>query len=373
MLAAIIRGVTSAIGKVAKKVGGTAKPSPKPPRPAPNAVRKPNKVIIRKPQPVAPRKGTGKALVPAPRTAPPAKPSLPPANHPGNTLPPDMGSADRFNRIQVPSGLPPHAAHETPAAGAAGQDHKDAGLALMTAVNVAQQFASSFIPSITWTATITARGYKSTPLRTVLHYCLALAFGTGHQARLGSSNLTATLFPNENRVEVTFLHSSSLLLEPVNVGFNWLDHLLPDLDELSRTVSNPEKMVAGIEKWITDQIDPTAGARDFAKFVGDQIRELGPGGIWDMARSNYYAGDPPATMILDESEPYTSMRKWGQIEKRPLLTRSLAENPQADKFPEKHHPTAFDLRSLVAQALYDPGVIPPTPDTVVALPDELLP
>jgi len=140
---------------------------------------------------------------------------------------------------------------------------------------------------------------------------------------------------------------------------------------IDRQLGQVAGVVNGIGKYITGT--PVQAIVGFTKVLTDLQRRLGPGMIWDMAVDNIFAGNPPATMALSKSAPFTEMEAWRDNDKRPLLTKDVTYNPQGTHFPDKHFPTHYDLRSLVAQSLYDPGILPPVPDTLVGLPNERLP
>lgn len=257
-----------------------------------------------------------------------------------------------------------------------GAEEKDTTARLLASANLLNSNLSSYIPSISWTGSVSARGFKTTPLRTVLHYCLAAVFGLIHQTRVGHSTFKVDLYPNENKVEVVFTNSSVLLLEALNSSTNVLASVLEvakdGMANLGRVLSAPQQVVPGVFKFIRDANDPKKALDDFLKVIGDQMRHLGVAGIWDMAQSDIYAGQPPLTMLAGKPQPYMTMFDDSFHDKKPMLTRKLAVNPQAPQVAQMHFPTHFDLRSLVAQALYDPGVLPPPPDTNVALPNARL-
>jgi hypothetical protein len=82
--------------------------------------------------------------------------------------------------------------------------------------------------------------------------------------------------------------------------------------------------------------------------------------VYDLGRTNIRAS-PPSTM-LDTSDPADRPEPLKGMIGKVVLTRLPAANPQP--------PAAFgnDLRTLVAQALYDPGVRPPVPLTAYGPP-----
>lgn len=259
-------------------------------------------------------------------------------------------------------------------------DNNDSTARLLATASLLQNQLSSFIPSINWNASVSARGFKTTPLRTVLHYCLAVAFGMIHQTRVGHTIIKVDLFPNENKVDVSFTNSSSLLFEPLNLAFIGAAQQAeksPPTNENSvaswLTLGAPSFVISKIWEFTKAAKDPKKALDDVLQNAGNLARRLGAAGIWDMAQSDIYAGTPPVTLDIGKPQPYQTMYDNSVVGRFPMLTRQLTLNPQAPVVPTMDYPSHFDLRSLVAQALYDPGVLPPTPDTNVALPSKDLP
>jgi len=330
--------------------------------------RKPNKILrVSAPkaqsQPVVPYSHPERINVPRRETSQ--------REHPGNRAPIDTSSTSYFKN-QSKESLDTAPAPPSPER----QKTVDSTARLLATSQFLSQQLSSFIPSISWKGSITATGFKTTPLRTVLHYCLAAVFGLIHQTRIGHSAIHVDLHPNENRVDVVFINSSSLLLELFNValvGFagNPGDFLKGAAFGAvgNRLIGQSKGVTTSIFEFAKGKIDTNEAVKDIVDTIGEISRRIGPGGIWDMAQSDIYAGKPPGTMEIGKVEPFDSIYQESVIGKKPMLTRQLALNPQAPTIPNMHYPTHFDLRSLVAQALYDPGVMPPIPDTNVALPN----
>ncbi len=311
--------------------------------------------------------------------------------HPGNAAIPDLSHTTHYKKAPEESSAP----NVSPIADIP-STRTDDGL-MLTAAQYAAQNGSSFIPSLGWTASVDARGFKETPLRTVLHYALAVVLGMNQQARVGHSFYKIQLLPKENRAIVTFKSSTQLLLEPFNVLTTTLSVAKDSILGKKNAANTPwwvVSPVAGIadavvtldgmirdlgkgndagngNKEMKGPNNPPNAINELMKFLGEVNRRIGPGGMWDMARNNYYAGVPTPMAMVPGVEPYSTMltEHFLQADATPMLTKTLAANPQAPQFKDMHYPTHFDLRSLVAQALYDPGVLPPRPDTYVALPN----
>jgi hypothetical protein len=171
---------------------------------------------------------------------------------------------------------------------------------------------------------------------------------------------------------VTFTSDTSALLELINISaLSVITANSLDPGVFSKPKGINEVIIADIQKFVDGSRDIKAAALDWIRRVQNVNRVLGPAGIWDIGESNIYAGLTPATMAVPDIQPYTDMLNWTGPNNapRPLLTRDLADNPEPPQSPPNMHTTHYDLRSLVAQALYDPGVLPPSPDTSVALPN----
>lgn len=241
--------------------------------------------------------------------------------------------------------------------------------------------ADRWLPGLEWSSVVDVIGFPTTPTRTVVHYALAVAFGLVKQQRLSSTALTVDINYETNRVTVSYMSKAYWLTEfltlclydingailPPDVAKDTQNLLNQKLDALSRS------LVSGFRK------GPTAGGIELGKqgteFVGDALttiikayknmsRLLGPAAIYDMGEETIFGGRPSILLAsLEQPQPFSEMQY------KPLLTRTPAPNPQPP-VPVGEDPTtgySIDLRSLVAQALYDPGILPPIPDTNVSL------
>lgn len=293
--------------------------------------------------------------------------------HSGNATPVDRTHADTYHK---PSGNTP-----SPTNNPVPPNPQGAGMAeraaLLGSVGL-QAFSalSPYIPSIVYQGRVEARGFKNTPLRNVLHYCLAVSFGLVKQTRIGATKFHVECYPTENRVVVVYENSTMALFEWANIGvasfletINGVNNLVKRVG--ARVLGNPIGWVSGVKQMVGE--NPKEAANFLLKHVGDVNRRIGPGGVWDMGMSDIHAGTPPITVTVPGIEPYTTMYNESAPNKKPMLTRKMAANPEVPEIPGKHWPTHFDLRSLVAQSLYEPGVLPPPPDTVVSLGERDLP
>ncbi len=374
---AATRAETGAVTK--SVVRGAAKPTKFAP------VRKPNKMLpgTRPKMPLVspghrtvsrpPKTG---AIRPNPRiNVPPGKPK--PDFNPGdneeygNRRPVDRTHADAYRRDQRPENTPEAKLPEAPSKEL---NNILKGAALVAAAQAVSQNAKDWIPKIEWIGTCSARGFKDTPIRNVLHYCLAVVFGMIHQGRIGHTVLKVDTFPTENRVEVIFSNSTAVLLEPFNQAAQFIVQAAIPLAGIVtpfKPLDTAENLVNGIKKWANAGANPKKALDEFKQYYNNVQRAIGSGAIWEMGNTgdDIFAGLPPLSMAAPRVAPYSDMLDWTFKDKRPLLTKDLTFNPQGPEVPGMNFPTHMDLRSLVAQALYDPGVLPPVPDTVVAIPN----
>lgn len=261
---------------------------------------------------------------------------------------------------------------------------------LSIAAQSVQQLASSFTPSLTWSASVSCRGYKSTSLRTVLHYALAVAYGLAHQSRPGTVTLRADLHHMDNSVDVHVVSSTMVLLELGNFKDAVWKHIKDTVNDggrkLTAILTGNDPTTKKFDKDAPD--DQKAAAQGVEEFIKNIAREVSGAAVWDMAQSSIFAGTPSAFIGIGagKTAPFSEMYNWGQevglvaggavtavIPPRPLLTRELTANPEHTPIPQMNWPTHYDLKSLVAQALYEPGVLPPVPDTNIALAEKDLP
>jgi hypothetical protein len=249
------------------------------------------------------------------------------------------------------------------------------GAELALGANQLNQLASSFYPGITWTGSVEARGFKDTHMKTVLHYCLAVAFGQCHQARIGNTLFKVDLFPIENRASVHFSSTSVLALDGLNIGIDNLGAINNFILEKGARILAPSNLSRGIGEFQKDlQQAGQDAAKQWWNGAMNISRRWGPAGIWDMGQSSIKCGIPPISMMLGEEipQPFGDIFRWSWVEQRPMLTKDLALNPEPPPFLGMDF-THYDLRSLVAQCMYDPGVMPPVPDTNLALISRELP
>jgi hypothetical protein len=304
--------------------------------------------------------------------------SRPPGSRPASPTKPNKGPDPKRTASPSPSSSPKPS--RTPSPKTKGSPRKGGGraeaiaqaiAALALLVDAAKSQLAALVPSITNINAVSATGFKNVPTRTVLHYCLAAAFGMQHQSRLGHVKLTAKVHPVLNRVEVLYQVTSTNLGEIISYI---VDVAGPAAAPGSRNFGVWENRAGGVTAFNVQPGVQIASAKDTATKLSTPLgsfnRRSGPGGIWDMAPESYHAGDPPFLVGVSDIEPYTSFYKRCNL-LRPMLTRLPALNPQ---MPDEHgavggrgDPSRPDLRTLVAQAFCDPGVRPPTPDTNVYL------
>ena len=253
--------------------------------------------------------------------------------------------------------------------------------------NVAQSLANNWLPTLMWSGQVQATGYKTTPLRTVVHYCLAVAYGLIKQQRISDCTLIVRADYDTNSVFVHYQSKAYWLTELLTLSlFAANGALIPP---------NLQKSLEDLQKRPTDALSraltmgfkqgPNAAiielGKEAAKFGGDAIkfiirvydnlgRMLGPTAVYDMGDETLYGGRASALLrSLEQPEPFKSMQTDKDGNPVPLLTRLPAANPQPPVFQGQNPSTGYsvDLRSLVAQALYDPTILPPVPDTNVSL------
>lgn len=371
---ALLRG---AVAGAKKLISGSPKPTPSPARTiirnAPrarviaSAAPKPNKLIN-------PRKPMG--LVNPVRESTPG--GL--AGRSRIQVPDHTGTTDRTfaGEHQQRTGREPTPRPGGPAPGQQGQTWDARAANLAFAGSSLQQLASSFIPGISWTGSVSARGFKGTSLRTVLHYCLAVAFGLARQSRIGSTTYKVDLFHVENRVEVHYSSSTSLAMEWMNVADSLREAVTNVAIDAGVRLMGGASVSGGIGTFNNAVVsNAEKAAKDLLQSVVALNRVLGPAGIWEMAQTDIKTGIPPVTLKIinapgnTEIQPFTDMANWSDVLKRPLLTRDMAMNPEPTQIPQMDS-THYDLRSLVAQVLHDPGVLPPVPDTNIALASKTL-
>ncbi len=248
--------------------------------------------------------------------------------------------------------------------------------------------AGRFFPSITWAGTVVCQGYKTTPTRTVVHFALALAFGLIKQARFCDTMLYCEIDHVNNTVHVKYGSSTNPLAEILTIQmFIWtgqasvgqgqaIGQAISQLAQTNtRQLTNPTQLMdAGILQTLKDKAGPLKTLVDiFVKAYRNMARKLGPQAVYDLGEESLYGGYPSAlldygTILKDQKgvpQPFASFLG------KEMLTRRDAPNPQVPgppAFPDNSLGYSTDLRSLVAQVLYDPGVQPPQPDTNVSLP-----
>ncbi len=254
-------------------------------------------------------------------------------------------------------------------------------------LNKARALADKWFPSIAWEGVVNATGFKTTPTRTVVHYALAVCFGLIKQQRVSSVSLVVHVDYENNHVSVAYVSQAYWLTELMTLQVYALSGFVPpDL----------VKDVGQIDKQIVDNISrsldkgfregPTQGIKEFGNgsitLAGDALklmlktyqnmgRMLGPLAVYDLGDDTLYGGRASALLRAPfQPEPFKSMQSDKDGKPVPLLTRLPAPNPHAPVAPGTDPACGYslDLRSLVAQALYDPGAIPPIPDTNVSLP-----
>jgi hypothetical protein len=96
-----------------------------------------------------------------------------------------------------------------------------------------------------------------------------------------------------------------------------------------------------------------------AKQVDKLTNENGPKMLFELAPGQVFSGPMPWSLAINNKvAPFTQMMiEHAPGTNNPLLTRATAENPQ---LPQA---MGVDLKTLVAQVLFDPGTMPPPPRT----------
>jgi hypothetical protein len=261
-------------------------------------------------------------------------------------------------------------------------------IALNALTNI-RALSDKWLPGIRWTGTVSAVGFKTTPTRTVVHYALAVAFGLVKQQRVSGVALSVDIDYETNHVVVIYTSNAYWLTELITLGiynvngailpsklaedFNKLKKKLDDLPSRSLMKGFIKGPQAGFVELGSGAVELAGDALALVlKAYGNLGRMLGPLAIYDMGEETLFGGRP-SVLLQDrpnEPEPFKSMHVDENGYLVPLLTRLPAPNPQPPVPPGEDPSTGYsvDLRSLVAQALYDPGVAPPIPDTNVSLP-----
>lgn len=255
-------------------------------------------------------------------------------------------------------------------------------------LQAARSGLKNWFPTMSWEGVVHATGFKTTPTRTVVHYALAVAYGLIKQQRVSGVSLRVDVDYETNHVTVAYISETTILTELLTLsiyainGFAIPPALFPDLigiqnktkDVLSRSLTAGFKM-GGNNSIIELGSGVIQLAGDALKFIvkayDNLSRLLGPVAVYDMGDDTLYGGR--ASFLLrakDQPEPFNSMQTDKNGKPVPLLTRLPAPNPQPPVAigTDPSSGYSLDLRSLVAQALYDPGVVPPVPDTNVSLP-----
>lgn len=344
----------------------------------------PTRILPTAPQP-------GEFPVTAPAT--PERIPVPPNAYPSNPI---QGSSyfqsNRFtqnvfnsNFQTSPGPTPPQPRDQTP----------DPKLSNLIKADIASQvlgsarnYADSWLPHIAWEGVVNATGYKTTPTRTVVHYALAVAFGLIKQQRVSACALVVNVDYETNHVTVAYISKAYWLTEMltlglyVKTGMALPPDIVKDVNALAGKATDvlSRSLTAGFKGGITNgTIELGKGG---VQLAGDALklifkayqnlgRLLGPLGVYDMGDDTLYGGRASALLRAPfQPEPFKSMQTDAQGNPVPLLTRLPAANPQPPVAPGTDPSSGYslDLRSLVAQALYDPGVVPPVPDTNVSLP-----
>jgi hypothetical protein len=287
-----------------------------------------------------------------------------------------------------------------------------------------------YLPRITHTVTVRAVGGKQCPLNTVVHLALATTFGCirFEPAGFASSAIKVEVSHTQNAVVVQYAYSTISALQVAQTVDRRLKRVFTDPSErrlVSRAVTLPfgpaqsRAVAPSLEegmKQVGDNLGSTGSSVfDIAVGIGkglggwkagpnvanvtpdangrppdipdndvrrnkvgeenakkrrareDQRARMnflgnafGLDAVYDLGRTNIRAS-PPSTM-LDTSDPADRPEPLKGMIGKVVLTRLPAANPQP--------PAAFgnDLRTLVAQALYDPGVRPPVPLTAYGPP-----
>lgn len=115
---------------------------------------------------------------------------------------------------------------------------------------------------------------------------------------------------------------------------------------------------------------PEPGAREiFQQLAQAQDFSLrdGPKLLFEIAKDSIFSGQPPWPVARNgDVQPFTDIVKFHAPpaagrqavgNTKPILTREPAINPQYEQA------LGVDLKTLVAQVLHDPGVLPPSPKT----------
>lgn len=252
----------------------------------------------------------------------------------------------------------------------------------------ARQLASEWLPTISWEGVVQATGFKTTPTRTVVHYALAVAFGLIKQQRVSDCVLMVDVDYETNHVTVVYKSKAYWLTEILTLGIYTINGAVFPPGTVKDINSLIGKSMDAFSRSLQSGFKngTTAGAIELGKqgaiLGGDALRLilrayqnlgrlLGPLGVYDMGDETLYGGRASALLRAPfQPEPFNSMITDANGKPVPLLTRKPAPNPQPPVAIGTDPASGYslDLRSLVAQALHDPGVIPPVPDTNVALP-----
>ena len=221
--------------------------------------------------------------------------------------------------------------------------------------NVAYSWDSTFakwFPSYTNSVQVDVVGKRETPMRTVLHAALSVAFGVRGDIKGANRGI---------KIEVDHRNNT------VSVGYG-ID--ISGLLGMTLPILTDDKALALLFK--TTGLDAIwLAIKDFGDYVAlfkkaaDGISAYGVPDIWNMANRDGHieGGKPPRAYLVEGKTPAPARDMEGVV----FLTKSPAANPQITPFPGtksfEGYPASqpgggltADLATMVASALMDPGI-----------------
>lgn len=282
-----------------------------------------------------------------------------------------------------------------------------------------------YYPTLSNTVVVRAQGSPTTPGNTVVHLALAAAYGCVSSTKLSRVQLKVTINHTANAVEVTYTVGNIAFIDAIDAVMRQFDgsstikggndksafeRFMRDVGDIAGTnefaedlgkainkgtgggklvpgvgrlggPADPNTVAAGNNNLNQRGADPAANAivRKAIQIYRAASLGLGQGIVYRLGRHDIKGGRSPSVLAPDiqkagrgllglankrfleeTAKPFTTMA--GEV----LLTRDPAANPQPpDGTDTKTGQNGFgtDLRTLVAQALYDPGFRPPYPQT----------
>lgn len=282
-----------------------------------------------------------------------------------------------------------------------------------------------WIPTVQVAQSVRVQGSPYTSPRTTLHFALATMFGLS-PARVGDKfSVTANVDHRNNIVEVVFaINTTALSALLSSIGSELPAVVKEELQKLKDAAAralagdtdNLEEYIEGIDPakdpkdlpgkvvippaialenpplikkpnatpkrglggkgirenpvvapWLIARVAPGAGGKEIFEDI-KQVKKLGiksgPELLFNIAKDRTFSGVPPWQLIGgDNIQPFADIVKFhapnlnNRNRVQPIMTREDDINPQYQEA------LGVDIKTLVAQILHDPAVLPPRPKT----------